>query len=328
MSPAKLFRPSRISRRLIGDRGSFSQVCVAGSSENIAFHIRIPFLVEAEGTFHFRYHADFGLGSFIGVDGAEHTPNGIWGHMFVSDVALSLGDHEFEVLGFEDCCDGHAELEIHLSCDRINDQWRVVVTGGSPCMTCGGTVAAECGSATDSAANCGEAGTGGGCTQAVDDQPAAGEARVRLSDYPQGRIEVYTDSDGWGTVCGHWFWDSNVGADLACRSVAGGRYSGGLVYTMGDTDLPDLPIIAGCQLCLPGDTDILSCSGEAAPEGVSACRSGGGCSHARDQGAICLTAEAGADWGSTTDQVQMCHPVRVSNRVAHLLSVAIPIAAC
>ena len=37
-------------------------VCVGGSSTNIAFHIRIPFLVEEEGTFHFRYHADFGLG--------------------------------------------------------------------------------------------------------------------------------------------------------------------------------------------------------------------------------------------------------------------------
>jgi hypothetical protein len=24
----------------------------------------------------------------------------------------------FEALGFEDCCDGHAELEAHLPCDR------------------------------------------------------------------------------------------------------------------------------------------------------------------------------------------------------------------
>ena len=42
-------------------------VCQAGSNSNIAFHIRIPFLAEAEQTIHFRYHADFGAGSFIGI---------------------------------------------------------------------------------------------------------------------------------------------------------------------------------------------------------------------------------------------------------------------
>ena len=52
-------------------------VCVDGSAENIAFHIRIPFVAEAEQTIHFRYHADFGQGSFIGVDGAQHTVSAV-----------------------------------------------------------------------------------------------------------------------------------------------------------------------------------------------------------------------------------------------------------
>ena len=51
-----------------------TQVCADGSSLNIGFHIRIPFHVTQAGTFTFRMHADYGLGSFIGVDGAEHTP--------------------------------------------------------------------------------------------------------------------------------------------------------------------------------------------------------------------------------------------------------------
>jgi len=167
-------------------------VCVDGSAENIAFHIRIPFVAEAEQTIHFRYHADFGQGSFIGVDGAQHTvsaatvglltvsqtltvdrceqPGDLWGklprycwhlgcilprvpaislrtgHVQVSDVSVGVGDHEFEALGFEGCCDGHSELEVHLPCDVPSDPWRVVTAGVSICMSCGwdGTNMCEC----------------------------------------------------------------------------------------------------------------------------------------------------------------------------------------
>ena len=89
------------------------------------------------GTYQFRLHADYGLGSFIGVDGAEHTPGNTWGHLQMTPAVLVGGDHEFESLGFEDCCDGHSELEVHLPCDQVASTWRLVVSGPSDCMVCG-----------------------------------------------------------------------------------------------------------------------------------------------------------------------------------------------
>ena len=54
---------------------------------------------------HSRMHADYGAGSFMGVDGAEYTPGDIWGHVNVDATSLTAGNHEFDVLGFEPCCD-------------------------------------------------------------------------------------------------------------------------------------------------------------------------------------------------------------------------------
>ena len=50
----------------------------------------------------------------MGVDGAEYTPGDLWGHANIDATTLAAGQHEFDVLGFEPCCDGHAELEVHL----------------------------------------------------------------------------------------------------------------------------------------------------------------------------------------------------------------------
>lgn len=111
------------------------------------------------GDFGFRLHADYGSGSFIGVDGSEYTPGNLWGHVNVDATSLTAGDHEFGILGFEDCCDGHAELEVHLPCDDQDDAWRTVVHGASDCLTCsGGAPAAECSMDTESAACCGQSG--------------------------------------------------------------------------------------------------------------------------------------------------------------------------
>jgi hypothetical protein len=96
-------------------------------------------------------HADYGRGSFIGVDGAEHTPGNAWGHLQSDPAQLTADDHEFEALGFEDCCDGHAELEVHLPSDQPTDRWRLVQSGDTPCLM-SGAVNATCGSSTDSVA--------------------------------------------------------------------------------------------------------------------------------------------------------------------------------
>ena len=103
------------------------------------FHIRIPFVVNVPGNYAFRLHADYGRGGYFGIDGPAHTGAGMWGHGQTDVTALSIGDHEFESLGFEDCCDGHAEIEIHLTCDLSAPQqqpWRVVVSGETDCLRC------------------------------------------------------------------------------------------------------------------------------------------------------------------------------------------------
>lgn len=140
-------------------------VCIDGAQLNIGFHIRIPFRVLQAGTFTFRQHADYGLGSFIGVDGAEHTPGNAWGHLQLAPATLTLGDHEYEALGFEDCCDGHQELEVHLNCDTAAAPWRIVTSGQSDCMSCQHTSTAAACSAAVAGGDAGEAahcgGTGG-----------------------------------------------------------------------------------------------------------------------------------------------------------------------
>eukprot|EP01051_Picozoa_sp_SAG22_P022079 SAG22_NODE_5147_length_1077_cov_1.044990_1_plen_97_part_10 len=58
------------------------------------------------------------------------------GHANIDATSLAAGLHEFDVLGFEDCCDGHAELEVHIPCDTVLSPWRMVSHGVSPCLSC------------------------------------------------------------------------------------------------------------------------------------------------------------------------------------------------
>jgi hypothetical protein len=133
-------------------------VCKDGATQNIGFHIRVPFRVITPGDFAFRLHADYGLGSFVGVDGSAYTPGDTYGHIAIDATALTAGEHEFDVLGFENCCDGHAELEVHLPCDTAKDPWRIVSAGLSDCMKCGSDLPETCSSALPSAACCGSSG--------------------------------------------------------------------------------------------------------------------------------------------------------------------------
>ena len=72
----------------------------------------------------------------MGVDGPQFRPGNTWGHVETAGTHLTAGEHEFEALGFEDCCDGHAELEVHLPCDRVESAWRIVAHGDTPCLSC------------------------------------------------------------------------------------------------------------------------------------------------------------------------------------------------
>jgi hypothetical protein len=120
-------------------QGLSNQDACGGPNTNIAFHTLIPFSASCEGVYHFRFHADHGLGGYTGIDGVAHTAGDIWGHVHISDVQISVGDHYFEGLGFEGCCDGHSELEIHLPPDGEGDPWRLVVAGPTD------TLSGECG---------------------------------------------------------------------------------------------------------------------------------------------------------------------------------------
>jgi hypothetical protein len=91
--------------------GSADQRSIANGG--IGFHTIIPFIAACSQVYHFRFHADNG---YIGInDGAGiHTFGDIWGFVAVNDVYLEAGQHYFEGLGFEQCCDGHSELDVML----------------------------------------------------------------------------------------------------------------------------------------------------------------------------------------------------------------------
>ena len=116
---------------LIAASGLSNQDACGGPNTNIAFHTLIPFVASCGGLYHFRFHADYGYGGFLGVDGVTHSAGDIWGHVFAEDVAVTAGDHYWEALGFEGCCDGHSELEVHLPSDAVADPWRPIISGAS-----------------------------------------------------------------------------------------------------------------------------------------------------------------------------------------------------
>ena len=85
-------------------------------------------------------HAKYGRGSFMGIDGVQANRATDDTHIRFGPQHFDKGDHEVEVLGFEDCCDSHVEIEVHLPCDGPLDEdaiWRIVQSGANQCMVCG-----------------------------------------------------------------------------------------------------------------------------------------------------------------------------------------------
>ena len=69
-------------QRALAASGLSNQDACGGPNTNIAFHTLIPFTAQCAGIYHFRFHADYGYGGFLGVDGVSHSAGDIWGHVF------------------------------------------------------------------------------------------------------------------------------------------------------------------------------------------------------------------------------------------------------
>merc|ERR1719334_2481292 len=105
------------------------------------------------------------------------------------------------------------------------------------------------------------------------------QVEVRLTSYPKGRVELYKNGT-WGTLCGHYWWDNQKGAENICRQLG---YTGGTKYTApGGTG----PIQTGNRLFEGGEATIWDCPlkrGEL-----------DGCTHDIDQGVNCCTTKDNA----------------------------------
>ena len=81
------------------------------------------------------------------------------------------------------------------------------------------------------------------------------EGDVRLED---GKFPEVFLNEIWSPICGHYFWDNNVGASLVCQKLTSNPASTGLVIQRTDKPLEKDAIRIG--KCLSND-QWLSCSG-------------------------------------------------------------------
>ena len=143
------------------------------------------------------------------------------------------------------------------------------------------------------------AGNAHGCT---------GRIEMKAHPFTDGPAdEIMTRDMGaapiWGTVCGHWLWDSNEAANIVCRDLG---YERGTLYTFGTSlNAAEFPNVAGFQICAGTEASIEDCPVQSAgrddtgnhlparscytdPASQNGCDSG--CSHALDQGAVCYAS--------------------------------------
>jgi len=98
--------------------------------------------------------------------------------------------------------------------------------------------------------------------------------KVRLSRYPRGRVELFKEGT-WGTLCGHYWWDNQKGAENICKQLG---YSGGTWYrSPGGTG----PIQAGNRLCSGGEATVWDCPLQSGRNDLTRC------DHDQDIGVDC-----------------------------------------
>jgi hypothetical protein len=126
----------------------------------------------------------------------------------------------------------------------------------------------------------------------------------RLSAYPAGRVEVFSPRAGWGTVCGHGYWQDDGAANVVCRALG---YTSGSLYTYGLSRVTDslMPIVAGWRTCEGTEASIFDCMEEGTPTDRE-CRYGcdSSCTHSLDQGATCFDSDT--HHGQIRPQVRVC----------------------
>ncbi|MCU1374581.1 MAG: exported protein of unknown function [Actinomycetia bacterium] len=96
--------------------GASNQTVCEGTNSWIGYHASMAFDVAAAGQWRFRLGPDFGGGGALLVDGAPidfHSYDSWWGFswenpavIFQGSINLGVGNHVFELYGFDDCCDG------------------------------------------------------------------------------------------------------------------------------------------------------------------------------------------------------------------------------
>merc|ERR1719347_2231740 len=110
--------------------------------------------------------------------------------------------------------------------------------------------------------------------QGVECMETVERGSVRLTDYPKGRIEIFTGNE-WGTLCGHYWWNNQKGAENICAQLG---FTGGTKYTAGGGTGP---IQAGNRLCKGGEKTVFECPLQAGRKDTTRC------SHRFDQGVHC-----------------------------------------
>ena len=107
--------------------GLSSQALFGGSTQNIAFRSTIDFGVNASqaGLWSLRAGVDFGNGGAVFLDGVAlgYKSNDMWwsgsygntaGTFDFSSLAIGSGNHELQLFGLENCCDGGQQAQFSV----------------------------------------------------------------------------------------------------------------------------------------------------------------------------------------------------------------------
>ncbi len=103
------------------------------SNGSFVAYSKTRFTVDTAGTWGIRYGADFGFGGGLYIDKTnvldeDWTPTGDfwwggnWSSQYVlrGSILLTAGEHELEVIGAEDCCDGGVTVQFSKNFDGSN----------------------------------------------------------------------------------------------------------------------------------------------------------------------------------------------------------------